>query len=222
MIHAVIFDMYETLITLHEAPLYFSAEMAADAGIPLEDFRREWYPSEMDRTLGKLDLEAALTPVLEKFGRCSRELLDLMVEKRRAAKQASFDHIHPEVLPMLQALREKGMKIGLITNCFWEEAEYIRQSVLFPYFDAALLSCVEGLCKPDEAIYHRCTSLLGVTAEECLYIGDGGSRELETARSLGMQTAQAVWYLKAGTNQPKGRMPEFAQAETPMGVLRLL
>ena len=43
MVKAVIFDMYETLITLHAAPLYFSAEMAADAGVPVEDFRRAWY-----------------------------------------------------------------------------------------------------------------------------------------------------------------------------------
>lgn len=222
MVKAVIFDMYETLITLHAAPLYFSAEMATDAGIPVEEFRREWYPSEMDRTLGKLDLEAALTPVLEKFGCCSRALIDLMVEKRKAAKRASFDHIHPEILPMLQALRDRDMKIGLITNCFWEEAEYIRQSQLFPCFDAALLSCEVGLCKPDEAIYHRCTGMLGVAAEECLYIGDGGSHELETARTLGMQTAQAVWYLKDGTNQPTGRKQGFAQMETPMDVLGML
>ena len=222
MVKAVIFDMYETLITLHAAPLYFSAEMAADAGIPAEDFRKAWYPSEMDRTLGKLDLEAALTPVLQQFGCCSRALIDLMVEKRKAAKRASFDHIHPEILPMLQALREKDMKIGLITNCFWEEAEYIRASELFPYFDAALLSCEVGLSKPDEAIYRRCTEMLGVAEAECLYIGDGGSRELETAQSLGMKTAQAVWYLKEGTNQPTWRKPEFTQAETPMGVLRLV
>ena len=31
MIKAVIFDMYETLITLYNAPVYFSSQMAADA-----------------------------------------------------------------------------------------------------------------------------------------------------------------------------------------------
>lgn len=222
MIRAVIFDMYETLITLHAAPLYFSAEMAADAGVPVDDFRAAWYPTEEDRTLGRLDLEAALRPVLAKFGRCEQPLIDLMVKKRKAAKRASFDHVHPQILPMLRALRDRGMKIGLITNCFWEEAEYIRQSELFPYFDTAMLSCVEGVAKPDVAIFHRCTAGLGVAPHECLYVGDGGSRELETARSLGMQTAQAVWYLKAGTLQPKGRMSEFRQLEAPMDVLEIV
>ena len=73
MVKAVVFDMYETLITLHAAPLYFSAEMAADAGIAVEAFRKAWYPSEMDRTLGKLDLEAALTPVDLKFAKFADE-----------------------------------------------------------------------------------------------------------------------------------------------------
>ncbi len=219
---AVIFDMYETLITLHASALYFSAEMAADAGVPVEDFRRMWYPSEMDRTLGKVSLEEALRPILTEFGCYSDGLLALMGEKRRAAKRASFDHLHPEVLPMLRALKAQGVKIGLITNCFLEEAEYIRQSELYPFFHTAMLSCVEGLAKPDEAIFHRCMEGLGVAPQECLYVGDGGSRELETAQSLGMQAAQAVWYLKEGTLQPKGRMPEFAQLETPMDVLGML
>ena len=222
MKRAVIFDMYETLITLHASPLYFSAEMAADAQLPVEEFRRDWYPTEEDRTLGRLTLEQALRPILEKHGRYSETLLALMGEKRRATKRASFDHLHPEILPMLRALKERGVLIGLITNCFLEEAEYIRQSELFPYFDAALLSCEVGLAKPDEAIFRQCTARLGVAPQECLYIGDGGSMELETAQGLGMQAAQAVWYLRKGTLQPTWRKPEFTQMETPMDVLRLV
>lgn len=222
MIRAVIFDMYETLITLHASPLYFSAEMAADAGIPVDVFRQAWYPSEEDRTTGRLTLEEALRPILLAHGCYSDELLALMGEKRRAAKRASFDHLHPEILPMLRALKARGVKIGLITNCFWEEAEYICQSELYPFFHTAMLSCVEGVAKPDVAIFDRCTAGLGVENAECLYIGDGGSRELETAQSLGMRTAQAVWYLKEGTLQPKSRMPGFTQLEAPMDVLGML
>ncbi len=34
MTQAVIFDMFETLITHYQSPLYFGAQMAMDAGIP--------------------------------------------------------------------------------------------------------------------------------------------------------------------------------------------
>ena len=60
---------------------------------------------------------------------------------------------------------------------------------------------------------------LGVKPEECLYIGYGGSQELETARALGMNAAQATWYLKAGTTQPVGKKAEFVQLESPLAVL---
>ena len=52
MVKAVIFDMYETLITHYHSPLYFSAQIAADAGIPVDKFQALWRPVEQKRTLG--------------------------------------------------------------------------------------------------------------------------------------------------------------------------
>ncbi len=60
---------------------------------------------------------------------------------------------------------------------------------------------------------------LNVNAEECLYVGDGGSQELETAEMLGMKAIQAVWYLKEGMQQPVGRKYNFLQAESPLEVI---
>ena len=42
MIKAVIFDMFETLVTLFEGRTYFSEDIAADLGIDPEVFRHEW------------------------------------------------------------------------------------------------------------------------------------------------------------------------------------
>ena len=60
MIRAVIFDMFETLITHYHSPLYFGAQMAEDAGIPEAKFQSLWRPTEQDRTIGKLTLEEVL------------------------------------------------------------------------------------------------------------------------------------------------------------------
>lgn len=46
VIKAVIFDMYETLITLFDSPLYFGTQMAADAGISEEKFQKIWRTEE--------------------------------------------------------------------------------------------------------------------------------------------------------------------------------
>lgn len=61
--------------------------------------------------------------------------------------------------------------------------------------------------------------LLSVRTDECLYVGDGGSFELETASRLGMKAVQAVWYFKEGARQPAKRKKEFEQVERPMELL---
>ena len=63
---------------------------------------------------------------------------------------------------------------------------------------------------------------LAVSAQECLYVGDGGSNELAAAESVGMHPAQAVWYLKEGTMQPVGRMEAFAAIEKPLDVIEIV
>lgn len=222
MINAVIFDMYETLITLFESPLYFGTQMAIDAGIEEERFQKIWHPSERDRTVGKIRLEEILEKILRDCGCYSKEKMNYILKKRIHSKEEAFKHLHPEIIPMLRALKEKGLRIGLISNCFSEEATVIKKSILYPFFDAVCLSFDEGIQKPDPAIFKRCTEKLGVSTDECLYVGDGGSNELETAQSIGMKAVQAVWYLKDGTTQPAKRKAGFRHMETPSDVLNLI
>jgi len=124
---------------------------------------------------------------------------------------------------MLSGLKEKGIKIGLITNCFSEEAKLIRESRLFPYFDVPCLSYELGVRKPDPEIFHTCVKILGIPAQNCLYVGDGGSQELETARSLGMLAVQATWYRREGFEKYQAVIrPDFMQILEPMKLLELL
>lgn len=222
MMKAVIFDMYETLITLLEAPPYFGAQMAADAGIAEDRFQELWRPTEKDRTIGKVSLEEILERVLRENKCFSENLLHRMVAKRIRFKEEAFCHLHKEIIPMLNLLKEKGIRIGLISNCYSEEAIVIRKSILYPYFDAPCLSYEEGMQKPDPAIYQRCLDKLKVQAEECLYAGDGGSGELEAAKKAGMKAVQVVWYLKENTVLPSGRKAEFEQVESPMEILKFI
>lgn len=218
MIKAVIFDMYETLITHYDSPLYFSMHMAADSRIPVEEFQALWMPTDTERTIGQLSFEDAIRDILMKADRYSDELLNHIVAKRYAIKKDCFEHLHSEIIPMLTKLKEQGIKIGLISNCFSEEAVVIRESTLFPYFDAVYLSYEQGLKKPDPEIFKRCMNELQLTAEECVFIGDGGSHELEASGSLGMKPLQAVWYFKEGSLHRIKPMEEYIQLKTPMDV----
>ena len=215
MIKAVIFDMYEPLITHYECPLYFSAEMAKDAGISEENFRKIWRETEAKRTIGKISFEEVLEWILKENNSYSEEKLRYIAAKRIHTKEELFCHLHKEIIPLLSALKERKIQIGLISNCFSEEAKVIKKSILYPYFDVPLLSYDEGLQKPDAAIFERCLERLQVFPQECLYVGDGGSFELEAAENMGMKAVQAVWYVAQ-------RKAEFQQTESPLELLRLL
>ncbi len=215
MMKAVIFDMYETLITHYNCPLYFGGEIAADMGISERQFREIWDGTESQRSVGERSFEQVIADIMIANNCYEKETLALIVEKRVETKKLLFRCLHEEILPMLKSLQEKQIKIGLISNCFSEEAIVIKESILYPYFDAALLSWDERMQKPDKRIFYRCLEILACKPEECIYIGDGGSYELETAREIGMHAMQAVWYTCS-------RKKEFAQIENPLEILNLL
>lgn len=222
MIKSVIFDMYETLITLYESPLYFGEQIAKDAGIPVLKFQELWRPTETGRAIGQYTFEGLLEQILKECDCYTEEKHRLIVKKRIACKEEAFKHLHQEIIPLLQALKNRGIKIGLISNCFSEEAMVIRKSVLFPYFDAVCLSYEEKIQKPNQEIFRRCLEKLSLSADECLYVGDGGSNELEAATTVGMHVAQAVWYLKEGTMQPAKRKAEYINLDTPLNLLNII
>ena len=222
MIKAVIFDMYETLITHYSSPLYFSAQMCEETGISREAFRKIWTETERKRTLGLMTFEEAIEIILKENGKYSDELFHSVVRHRKEAKRECFHHLHEEIIPLLAELKKLEILIGLISNCYSEEAEVIRNSILFPYFDCACLSCEEGIAKPDPEIFALCVSRLHLKPEECIYIGDGGSHELEAASACGMHAYQAEWYLSAQKYMQGQIIPSFAQLESPLALLDLV
>lgn len=219
MIKAVVFDMFETLVTHFESPAYMAKQICADIGITETKFREIWDTTDEDRTVGKKSLEEVIGAILRANDRYSCDLFEMIIEKRKQSKIECFRHIHSEIIPMLTAIKEMNIKVGLITNCYFEERDVIRNSVLFDYFDAVCMSCELGLQKPDVEIFRKCINDLSVAPNECLYVGDGGSFELETARAIGMHPIQAAWYLKDDANQPTKRKADFLQVESPADIL---
>lgn len=219
MIKAVIFDMFETLVTHFESPVYMGKQICNDMGIAENKFREIWDTTDDDRTLGKRSLEDVIEEILKVNDCYSIELFERIITKRKQSKKECFEHIHPEIIPLFLKLKKMGIKIGLITNCYFEERDVINNSIFMDYFDSVCMSCEMRVKKPDIQIFKKCMNDLDVVAEECIYVGDGGSFELETARSLGMHPLQATWYLKEGANQPAKKKDEFLQVELPLDVI---
>lgn len=219
---AVIFDMYETLVTLYSGEIYFGTQMAKDSGISNEDFQLIWQASKDERSTGHLSFEDVLEYIL-KTNRCySEQLMSVLVKKRLEFGKNAFKNMHMGIIPILKELKQRQIKIGLISNCFSEEATLIKQSLLFPYFDAVCLSYDEQIQKPDLEIFRRCVEKLDVCPQECIYVGDGGCDELKAATIMKMQVFQATWYIGNHPLNLAVKKPEYFQLKTPLELLNHL
>ncbi|MBP3741761.1 MAG: HAD-IA family hydrolase [Treponema sp.] len=224
MIKAVIFDMFETLVTLFAGKTYFSEDIAKDLGVPLQDFRREWHATEKDRTIGRLTMADGVSIALKKLGIYSEENVNLVCSRRLEALGDTFSAIPNESIKLLKDLHQRGIKTGLITNTFSDERDLIRSSPLYPLFDVTMISYEQGLCKPDATIYQKMLDALKLSPEECLYVGDGGSRELYAARDIGMYALQCTWFheLAFEPHIPCPLLDEFPHAEHQEDVINYL
>lgn len=224
MIKAVIFDMFETLVTLFEGRTYFSENIAADIGLPPENFRREWHATERARSIGVYSMAEGTAITLKNLNAYSEENVQLIVRKRKEALGDTFSAIPVESIELLKKLREKDLMIGLISNSFSDERDLIVESPLYPLFDVTMISYETGLYKPDPAVFKAMIEKLGVKPEECLYVGDGGSRELYGARDAGMNAVQCTWFHDRAF-EPHVSCPlldEFPHVDKQCDVLKLI
>lgn len=217
---AVIFDLFETLITEWGHKKYTKNEMCSDLGIEREKFDIYWNEKEKGRYSGEISFTDSILYVCEK---CSKQIDDMtlsgIIDKRIRTKSLCFEYVDPDVYQLLDHLKMIGMRLAIISNCSSEEVKVIRQSNLYKYFDQVVLSYEVKMQKPDICIYKKGADLLGVAANECIFIGDGGSNELEGAKMAGMKAIQAKWY----TNQlpyKRDSIDGFLTAEEPLDILQ--
>jgi putative hydrolase of the HAD superfamily len=106
-------------------------------------------------------------------------------EMTRAWEHAHHFDLFDDVLPTLDALRERGLRLGLLSNTARDLELFVQHHGLA--VDAVLTSRLHGKTKPHAAIFLRMLELLGVRPEEAAMIGDTLEDDVEGARSVGMR-----------------------------------
>lgn len=96
--------------------------------------------------------------------------------------------LHPDALPLLERLEAAGYAMGVISNFeAWLEGLLDKLDVT-RFFSVRVVSGVEGVEKPDPAIFRLALERMGVAAEESIYVGDNPFFDVEPARKVGMRT----------------------------------
>lgn len=99
-----------------------------------------------------------------------------------------------ETVEIIRKLRAGGIKTAIVTNIVPELLEHQKKKVaalgIAELFDAVIYSAEFGAHKPDRRIFDHAAALLGVSNEECLFVGDDPDTDVAGARNAGME---AVW-----------------------------
>jgi putative hydrolase of the HAD superfamily len=235
VLEAVLFDWGDTLMQFAYSPELVSAGHRAGLaaiggrdGLPevdalTEHFREEYEPLFWaPGTIEEIEYPGLVRRLLADFG---VEIDDDELGRYLQAEHTAWDparilaaHTHP----LLESLRELGLKLGLVSNAFdpgWLLHRDLEQMGIAQRLDFSVFSSEFGLRKPHPAIFERALEALGIEAEHSLFVGDRLYEDVRGAAEVGMTTVQALWF--RADDHPDGAEPDH-QAFTQLDVLNVV
>jgi HAD superfamily hydrolase (TIGR01509 family) len=85
---------------------------------------------------------------------------------------ASSWEAFPDTVSTLESVRERGLRIGALSDTGFDLRPALDRLGLLPYLDAVVMSYEQGVCKPAAATFHTACDRLGVRPERTLMVGD--------------------------------------------------
>ncbi len=187
----IIFDLYGTLVdgfsfSAHERTLITmtKALQTPDAALFAHSFTHETWLARGSGQFASIEENIAWI-----YARQGWEIApERVAEAVRLRLEFTRDGLEPlpGALAALATLRERGYRLGLISDCSVETPQLWERLPFAPLIEAPVFSCVVGYLKPDPRIYQIACERLGVLAGECVYIGDR-PEEVIGARAVGMR-----------------------------------
>ena len=212
MIAAVLFDLYETLITETAMRPTRASSLASTLGLEEDAYRSEWKKRRPRIVRGDMSFVDALTEISQSLaGRVDLPVIHRIRDERIREKAAAYARIDESVRALVTTLSSRGLGLGVISNGFGEDVAGWSQCPLAPSFRCTVFSCAEHVAKPDREIYLRAVHRLGARPSTAAYIGDGADDELAGAEEAGLRPGRAAWFVPDTSRQ--ATWPELTNAE---------
>jgi HAD superfamily hydrolase (TIGR01549 family) len=127
-------------------------------------------------------------------------------------ESANFE-LYEDVLPVLEALREAGLKIGLVSNTSRDLTAFVRHHGLD--VDAWVSSGVHGKVKPSPTIFTAVLELLNLEPEAAVMVGDSPEDDVAGAEALGMR---ALLIDREGKHEREDALPTLLALPALLGL----
>lgn len=181
MIKNVIFDIGNVLVDFCWRELMDNLRLSKNLQERFETtvFGSHWW-GELDR--GIMDEDEVLNLLREDNREYSKEFDLIWFNRDKLVKPYDY------ALPMMDALKAKGLKLYLLSNYPRELFKLHTDSGCFPFIDRVDGKVVSGfvkLVKPDKEIYEYLLNKYALKAEECVFLDDR-KENIEAARRLGI------------------------------------
>jgi putative hydrolase of the HAD superfamily len=152
--------------------------------VPVGADRYGWFPGgEAAYWLRFVEGTLRRTPgVPDGEGLARRSLDDL----RHAFRDPAAWEIFDDVVPTLEALRAAGAKLAVVSNWDSRLPRLLQDLGLARFFDAIVVSHLEGIEKPSPALFDRALARLGADPARALHVGDVPSLDQDGARAAGV------------------------------------
>lgn len=186
----VLLDLYDTLAWSDWE--VWQGVLAHELGITVEQAARAFDVTRPSRSVGaNPDGAADLAAVIREAGvEVSPERLVWLYEQERAHIQDGL-HLFDESLAVLRALRARGVKTALVSNCSHNTRPGVDRLRLEDEMDAVVLSFEVGARKPEPAIYLEALRALGANADDAVFVDDQPAY-CDGAAALGIDTLLIV------------------------------
>jgi putative hydrolase of the HAD superfamily len=98
--------------------------------------------------------------------------------------------VYPDVPAVLATLRERGLRLGVVSN--WDERlpGLLAGLGLAPLFDTVVTSSAVGVEKPDARIFQRALADLEVEPAAAVHVGDSRLEDIEGALAAGLHAVR--------------------------------
>ncbi|MEZ0346748.1 MAG: HAD family hydrolase [Infirmifilum sp.] len=126
--------------------------------------------------------------------------------------------LDPDANSVLSALRERGLRIGIITNVGSYDivSKRLRETGIIDYVDVLIASQAVSWKKPAKEIFQLASKLMGTEPPKCVHVGDDPIADIEGAQRAGFKTIQVLKYAKTKASAADAYI--YTLAELP-GVL---